>query len=156
LKDERFRAIYDLSGDKRDEGVIHNLVVRMLIGGMPLRVLDAEAEMPHVPRERCRDTEESVKKIVGLEIRSGFGERVHKRIGGVKGCAHLTHLLIALVQEALHGYWTHRMRNPEPPPRSMEDVEGLAYLINSCRLWRSNGPLVKEIQAAIERRKTRA
>jgi len=155
LKDERFQAIYDLSGGRRDEGVIHNLVVRMLVGGMPLRVLDAEAEMPHVPRDRCRETEESVKKIVGLEIRSGFGERVHKLIGGVRGCAHLTHLLTALVQEAVHGYWTHKMRKPEPAPKSVEDVEGLAYLINSCRLWRQNGPLIKEIQAAIERRKTR-
>jgi hypothetical protein len=150
LKDERFQATYDLSGARRDEGVIHDLVIRLLVGGTPLRILDAEAEMPHVPRERCRETQESVKKIIGLEIRSGFGERVHKLIGGVKGCAHLTHLLIVLVQEALHGYWTHKMRKPEPPPQSLEDIEGLDYLINSCRLWRENGPLVKEIQAFIK------
>lgn len=153
LKDERFQAIYDLSGDKRHSGVIHDLVIRLLVGGVPPSILDAEAEMPHVPREQCRETQESVKKIIGLEIRSGFGERVHKLIGGVKGCAHLTHLLIALVQEALHGYWTHKMRKPGTPPRSFEDIEGLGYLINSCRLWREKGPLVKEIQAFIEQQK---
>jgi Protein of unknown function (DUF2889) len=155
LKDERFQAVYDLSGEKRDEGVIHNLLIRLLVGGVPLRILDAEAEMPHVPRERCRETQESVKRIIGLDIRSGFGERVHKLVGGVKGCAHLTHLLIVLAQEAVHGYWTHKMRKPEPPPRSVGDIDGLAYLINSCRLWRENGPLVGEIKAFIEERKKR-
>ena len=154
LKDERFQVIYDLSGDRRDEGVIHNLVIRLLVGGTPLRILDAEAEMPHVPWEQCRETRESVKKVIGLEIRSGFGERVHKVIGGVRGCVHLTHLLIVLVQEALHGYWTQKMRKREPPPRSLEDIEGLDYLINSCRLWRENGPLVKKIQASIKQRKS--
>ena len=154
LKDERFQVIYDLSGDRRDEGVIHNLVIRLLVGGTPLRILDAEAEMPHVPWEQCRETRESLKKVIGLEIRSGFGERVHKVIGGVRGCVHLTHLLIVLVQEALHGYWTQKMRKREPSPRSLEDIEGLDYLINSCRLWRENGPLVKKIQASIEQRKS--
>lgn len=154
LKDERFQAIYDHSGAKREEGVIHHLVIRLLVGGTPLRILDAEAEMPHVPRERCRETQDSVKRIAGLEIRSGFGERVHKLIGGVEGCAHLTHLLIVLVQEAVHGYWTHKMRKPEPPPKSLEDIDGLAYLINSCRLWRENGPLVQEILAFIDQQKS--
>lgn len=155
LKDERFQVVYDLSGGKRDEGVIHDLWIRLLVGGVPLRILDAEAEMPQVPRERCRETQESVKRIIGLEIRSGFGERVHKLIGGVKGCAHLTHLLTVLAQEALHGYWTHVSRTPKPPPRSLEDIDGLAYIINSCRLWRENGPLVKDLRALIEEHKRR-
>jgi hypothetical protein len=153
LRDERFRDVYELSGEKRDRGVIHDLVIRLLVGGLPLKIEDAEAEMPHVPRELCKTTQESIRKIIGFEIRSGFGERVHKMIGGVRGCAHLTHLVIVLVQEALHGYWTHKMSKPGPPPRSLEDVEGLAYLVNSCSLWRKNGPFVKEIEGFIEERK---
>jgi hypothetical protein len=150
LKDERFQAIYDLSGARSDEGVIHDLLVRLLVGGVPLTILDAEAEMTHVPREQCRETQDSIKRIIGVEIRSGFGERVHKLIGGVKGCAHLTHLLTVLAQEAFHGYWTHKMREPGSPPKSLEDIDGLLYLINSCRLWRQSGPLVREIKAFIE------
>ncbi len=150
LRDERFRAVYELSVKKRDKGVIHDLVIRLLVGGSPLKIEDAEAEMPHVPHELCKTTRESVRKIIGLEIRSGFGERVHKAIGGVRGCAHLTHLVIVLVQEALHGYWTHKMSKPGLPPRSLEDIDGLEYLVNSCSLWRRNGPLIKEIEGFIE------
>ena len=149
LRDERFRPIYELSGQKREEEVIHHMVIRLLVGGVPLRILDAEAEMPHVPLPLCVTTRESVKKIIGLKIKSGFGEKVHKLIGGVEGCAHLTHLLTVMVQEALHGYWTHKMRKPEPPPRSLKEIDGLSYLLNSCSLWREDGPIVQEIKESI-------
>jgi hypothetical protein len=152
LRDERFRPIYDLSGQKREKGVIHHMIVRLLVGGIPLRVLDAEAEMPHVPLPLCVTTRESVKKMIGLKIKSGFGEKVHTLIGGVKGCAHLTHLLTVMAQEALHGYWTHKMRKPEPPPGSLEEIEGLSYLLNSCSLWREDGPIMQEIKDFLEGR----
>ena len=152
LRDERFRPIYELSGQRSEKGVIHHMIIRLLIGGTPLRILDAEAEMPHIPAPLCLTTRESVRKVVGLKIKSGFGARVHKLIGGVQGCAHLTHLLVVMVQEALHGYWTHKMRKPEPPPASLEDVEGLSYLLNSCSLWREDGPIMQEIKEFIENR----
>ena len=153
LRDERFRPVYELSGQKKEEGVIHHMIIRLLVGGAPLRILEAEAEMPHVPLPLCVTTRESVKKIIGLEIKSGFGEKVYKLIGGVEGCAHLTHLLTVMVQEALHGYWTHKMRKPEPPPRSLKEIDGLSYLLNSCSLWREDGPIVQKIKDFIEGRK---
>lgn len=153
LRDERFRPIYELSGRKREAGVIHHMVIRLVVGGEPLRILDAEAEMPQVPMPLCVTTRESVKKIIGVKIRSGFGERVHKLIGGVEGCAHLTHLLTVMAQEALHGYWTHKLRNPAAPPGSVEEIEGLSYLLNSCSLWRKDGPIMQEITAFLESRK---
>jgi hypothetical protein len=156
LRDERFRPIYELSGRRREKGVVHHMIIRLLVGGLPLRILDAEAEMPHIPVPLCATTRESVKKIIGLKIKSGFGEKVHKLIGGVKGCAHLTHLLIVMVQEALHGYWTHKMRKPAPPPASLEEIEGLSYLLNSCSLWREDGPIMQEIKEFIENRRATA
>jgi len=156
LRDERFNPIFEISGQRREEGVIHHMIIRLLIGGIRLRVLDAEAEMPHIPMPLCVTTRESVKKIIGLEIKSGFGEKVHKLIGGVEGCAHLTHLLTVMVQEALHGYWTHKMRKPEPPPAALEEIEGLSYLINSCSLWREDGPIMQEIKEFIENRRAPA
>jgi hypothetical protein len=156
LRDERFRPIYEISGRRGEKGVIHHMVIRLLIGGIPLRILDAEAEMPHIPHPLCGTTHESVRKTIGLEIKSGFGEKVHRLIGGVEGCAHLTHLLTVMVQEALHGYWTHKMRKPGPPPASVEGVEGLSYLINSCSLWREGGPILKEIKEFIESGRARA
>ena len=153
LRDERFRPIYELSGQKREAGLSTTWSSAFSSEGLPLRILDAEAEMPHVPLPLCVTTRESVKKIIGLKIKSGFGEKVHKLIGGVDGCAHLTHLLTVMVQEALHGYWTHKMRKPEPPPGSLEEIDGLSYLLNSCSLWKKDGPIMQEIKDFLEGRK---
>ena len=153
LKDERFVPFYDDVGHRAKEGVIHEMVLYLLIGGMPLMILEADAEMPHVPRELCTETRESIRRIVGLEIKSGFSEKVHKLIGNVEGCAHLTHLLVVMVQAALHGYWAHKMSKPRPVPRSLNEIEGLPYLVNSCRLWREDGPILHEIKEVIEKNK---
>jgi hypothetical protein len=153
LIDERFLPFYDEGGHLAKEGVIHEMLLYLLIGGMPLSILEADAEMPQVPRDLCTETRESIRRIVGLEIKSGFSEKVHKLIGNVEGCAHLTHLLVVMVQAALHGYWTHKMSKPRPVPRSLNEIEGLPYLVNSCRLWREDGPIIQEIKEMIEERK---
>jgi len=153
LKDERFLPFYDEGGHLAKEGVIHEMLLYLLIGGVPLIILEADAEMPQVPRDLCIETKESIRRIVGLEIKSGFGEKVHKLIGNVEGCAHLTHLLVVMAQAALHGYWAHKMSKPRPVPRSLNEIEGLPYLVNSCRLWREDGPIIQEIKEMIEERK---
>jgi hypothetical protein len=150
LKDERFLPFYDEAGQLAKGGVIHEMLLYLLIGGMPLIILEADAEMPQVPHDLCTETRESIRRVVGLEIKSGFSEKVHKLIGNVEGCAHLTHLLVVMVQAALHGYWAHKMSKPRPVPRSLNEIEGLPYLVNSCRLWREDGPIIEEIKEMIE------
>ena len=149
LKDERFKGGYGLDGKARKEGLVHHMAVRLLVGGMPPTILNAEAEMSHVPHELCHSTEDCVEKVIGLTIKSGFGELVHKKIGGVEGCAHLAHLVMVMGQEAVHGYWTHKLASQPPDPRPFEEIEGLSYVINSCVLWREDGPLYREIKASL-------
>jgi hypothetical protein len=152
LTDERFQSFYDLSGQVRGKGVIHDMIIYLLVGGMPLTILEADAEMPHVPLDLCTTTRESVRRIVGLEIKSGFGEKVHKLIGGVEGCAHLTHLLVVMAQAALHGHWAHKMSRQRPIPRAMDEIEEIPYLLNSCALWKEDGPIVQEIKEILDER----
>jgi hypothetical protein len=45
------------------------------------------------------------------------------------------------------------MRKPEPPPGSLEEIEGLSYLLNSCSMWRKDGPIMQEIKEFLEGRK---
>jgi len=148
--DELLVPGYHWDGRPRTPGVIHLMCVRLLLGGWPLSIRDAEAEMPNVPHELCRTTLESVKSIVGLSIVSGYSEEVKKRMGGVKGCAHLAHLTMAMGPAALHGYWSQRSRKPRPVPRSMNELRGMTQLINSCKLWKEDGPLIQNIRAVLE------
>ncbi|MBK5100551.1 MAG: DUF2889 domain-containing protein [Desulfobacteraceae bacterium] len=149
LRDDRLVPGYHWDGRPRPSGVVHWICVRLLVGGWPLSILDAEAEMPSVPHELCPTTLESVKKIVGLSIVSGYSEEVRNRLGGIKGCTHLTHLVLTMGPAAIHGYWTQRSRECRPVPRLIEEFPGLDAVINSCKLWREDGPLVKMVQDAL-------
>ena len=151
LTDERFVSGYHWNGQEQPPGVVHRMCVRILVGDWPLRVLDAEAEMPGVPREFCRDTQESVKKVVGLSIVSGFSEEVRRLIGGVEGCAHLTYLIAAMGPAVLHGYWTQQTRWRRPIPKSLDEFSGLSYLVNTCQLWKKDGPMIQLLRETLEK-----
>jgi len=120
-----------------------------------LTIIEAEAEMHKAPNELCPTVADSVKKIVGLSIASGFSDQVRKRLSGVVGCSHLTHLILAMGPAVLHGFWAQQTRKPLPVPGSFEEVPGLPYLINCCRLWKEDGPLVERLHDFIERTKDR-
>jgi hypothetical protein len=151
LRDEQLVPGYHWNGKPRPTGVVHWMCVRLLVGGWPVTILEAEAEMPDIPHELCPTTLESVKRIVGLAIVSGYSEEVHRRLGGVRGCAHLTHLIVTMGPAALHGYWTQQSRQRRPIPRSLDEFQGLTTLINSCKLWKEDGPLMQMIRETLER-----
>jgi hypothetical protein len=149
LRDERLVPGYHWDGRPNPSGVVHWMCVRLLVGGWPLSILEVEAEMPSVPHELCPTTLEAVKKIVGLSIVTGYSEQVRKRLGGIKGCTHLTHLIVTMGPAALHGYWTQSSRERRPVPRLLEEFPGLDAVINSCQLWKEDGPLVKMLRDAL-------
>jgi hypothetical protein len=133
LRDERLVPGYHWNGESRPTGVVHWMCVRLLVGGWPVTILDAEAEMPNIPHELCPTTLESVKRIVGLSI-----------VSGTMGPA------------VLHGYWTQRSRQRRPIPRSLDEFTGLANLINSCKLWKEDGPFMQMIQEALEKQEEKS
>jgi len=153
LRDERLIEGYHWNGEKRSSGVIHHLCVRLLVGDWPVTIMDAEAEMPRVPHALCCTTRESVRKLKGMAIVSGYSEKVRHLLGGVKGCNHLTHLVVVMGTAALHGYWTQRSKTRQPIPHSLEEFQGLSNLINSCALWEENGPIIQEIRSILKNRK---
>lgn len=152
LRDERLVEIYRHWDQKpRQTGPVHGLCVRLLVGGFPLEILDAEAQMPTVPTGQCVDIKDSVKKVIGTTITAGYSERVRNLIGGIEGCTHLTHLVVVMGPAALHGAWTVYAQNSRPAPKTLEEVEGLEYLINSCHLWAPDGVLVRNLKETIDR-----
>jgi hypothetical protein len=153
LRDERLMLGYHWDGRTRSPGVVHWMGVRLLIGDWPLTILEAEAEMPTIPHELCPSVLDSVNKLVGLSITSGYSNQVRRRLGGTKGCAHLAQLILAMGPAAVHGLWAHLSRQPRPVPRSFEEISGLPYLMNSCKLWREDGPFIQEIQKKFQEQK---
>jgi hypothetical protein len=151
LTDNRLMEGYHWDGRPRHPGVVHRIGVRLLVGDWPPAILEAEAEMVEIPHELCPTVADSVQKIVGVSVSAGFSEQIRQRLGGVEGCSHLTHLILAMGPAILHGFWAEHSRQPRPLPQSKEEVQGLPYLINSCQLWREDGPLLQLVDETIAR-----
>jgi len=150
LRDERLVDGYHWNGVPRERGVVHWMCIRFLVGDWPLTILDAEGEMPDIPHPLCSSTLEGIKRAVGIKIVAGYSEEIRRIFGGVRGCNHLTHLMMVMGTAALHGYWTQDSRERRPVPRSLEGFEALPELVNSCALWGEDGPIMKDLKAAIE------
>ncbi|HYB20994.1 MAG TPA: hypothetical protein VEH09_08685, partial [Thermodesulfobacteriota bacterium] len=69
-------------------------------------------------------------------------------IGSVKGCSHLTNLFLTLGPASVQGYWAAYGR--KPGARSL-DNPAISRVIDSCHVWRKDGPYVQALIAAKEK-----
>jgi hypothetical protein len=143
LKDERLKQYYLLSGEVHPPGTLHHMIIRMLVGDR-LTIKKIEVEMPRTPHEDCVETRNSLKEIEGLNIAPGFSAKIKKITGGIKGCSHLTTLLLVMAPAAVQGYWSNIARKPFSGKLSRESME--KYLIDTCYTWRKDGPLMQKLQ----------
>lgn len=143
LNDNRIIPNFSPSGELLPPGNIHHMFVRLLIEIESIRIVRVEIEMPGVPHQECPETIPHFARLEGMRITPGFTSKVRKIIGGPKGCAHLSGLLMAMASAALQGLWTYRARDH----RHGEDINEIAkeYLVNTCWVWRQDGPFVERL-----------
>ena len=130
--------------DNKDRGRIaagesvHHMRVRLTIDN-DLVVRKAEAVTEAGPFSMCGDIAPAYAALVGLSVTPGWRKEVLKRLGGAKGCTHVTDLLIGPL--AVTAYQTirparRRLGTAEPgrkPPP----------LIDSCHALARSSPVVK-------------
>jgi hypothetical protein len=150
LKDERYIKIFDITGNVLDPGIVHHLDVKFLIKADPLTIEDAQANMIKVPMPECAQTLDTIEKLKGLEIKSGFSKTIRDIMGGKKGCTHLCQLIITMSQEIVHGWLTHKKKDNSPVPNNIDSFPEKKFIIDSCRMWAGNGPKIKKLEQAIK------
>jgi len=152
LKDERLIPVFDVTGKARAPGTVHHMVVTLLIDPDPLTIVQAEAEMLTIPMDECPATLDRVAQLVGVQIKAGFSNQIRQIMGGNRGCTHLCNLVTAMGQEIFHGWLTQKRSQKAPLPVSLENIEEKSYLIDSCRIWKKDGPKLNEMRLAIEKK----
>jgi hypothetical protein len=146
LKDERLVENYSITTqEKLMPGVIHEIVLRILLRGPGLTIEDMEVRYVHMPRRECHETAESLMPLIGQKISPGFTSLVKKGFGGPRGCTHLNALLIAMAPAAVQGFWSSVVSRPISTGQAAKAMD-MNYLVDSCWVWRSDGPLVRELR----------
>jgi hypothetical protein len=149
LRDERLIEIYSLATRKMmPPGIVHDLALRLLVG-QHFEVKELEVEVRHVPRRECREMSSSLKPLIGRRISPGFTLWVKENLGGPRGCTHLNELLLAMAPASVQGFWSATASRPITLSEVTAAFDA-RYLVDSCRVWRADGPLVKELNEALE------
>jgi hypothetical protein len=120
------------------------MIIRMEARGAKRVIEDIEVEMPTVPRQECRESLDSLLPFEGLPIGSGFSNRVKDLVGGPKGCAHLVALITAMAPAAVQEVRATTTCKPRHPAAFMPGA--VERIKDTCRIWRSDNPLVKAIE----------
>jgi len=113
---------------------VHHMIIRLKVRVPAMVIEKAEATMPHRPREGCLEVLPGIGNLVGLKVTKGYSAKVKELVGGTKGCAHLASLLTAMGPAVIQGYG------------AAHGEEVIPNLINTCYLWREDGPIVRELR----------
>ena len=142
LKEGNLITAYKKFGEPIEPNVFHQMQIQLLVQSIDLKIVDIHVKIPGAPHDDiCREMENSLAEIKGLNIDPGFTSKVKKIAGGIKGCVHLTTLLLSMAPAALQGYWIFEARKEHRSENSDFDIE--KYLVDACWAWRKGGPLVK-------------
>lgn len=80
---------------------VHAMHLRLTVNDS-LIIIAAEASTDSMPYQGvCGSITEHYRKLQGLRIEPGFRSLVMQRLGGIKGCTHLTELVMAIATTAL-------------------------------------------------------
>jgi len=140
LKEKNLITIYERSGERIEPNIFHHMKIQLLIKISELKIVDLNVKMPGTPHDDlCREMKNSLEGIKGLVIAPGFTSKIKKIAGGVKGCVHLTTLLLSMAPAALQGYWIFESRKEQRNGEPKFEIE--KYLIDTCWAWRKDGPL---------------
>jgi hypothetical protein len=141
LIDHRYQPMQKEESEESE--LVHHMVVRLKVRGPSMLIEQAEAAMPHHPRPECPEMLPSIRNLEGFEIAPGYTMKVKKAIGGAKGCAHLTSLIIAMGESAVQGYWAAYEAERK---RTGLREQTIKKFINTCHLWKEDGPIVRGLR----------
>ena len=118
---------------------IHHMRVRLTVDDQ-LVVRKAEAATEAGPFNMCGDIAPAYQALVGLAVTPGWRKEVFRRLGGTKGCTHVTDLLVGPL--AVTAYQTvipaRRRRAAAEPGKKKRPP-----LIDSCHALARSSPVVE-------------
>ncbi len=136
LHDNRFNPFIGYTGERYPAGYLHDLRVVIEISLPDMTITGISVSFNRAPMENCPEIAEAYQGLVGIQVGPGYTREVLSRLGGSKGCAHLTHLIIAMGPAIVQGAFAYysRIRSDESigePLGRMND-----FIHDSCHVWK--------------------
>ncbi|WP_081074254.1 DUF2889 domain-containing protein [Burkholderia diffusa] len=133
LLDTKDRDAKLLSGVRPAGEPFHQMGLRFTLDDT-LMILEVEAVMDAFPyADVCDSIASHYRQLIGLRIGKGFRRSMSERVGGVRGCSHMTELVGAMAAGAIQTLGPYlNKKNTERPLQ-----------LAGCHAWAYDSTLVK-------------
>lgn len=125
-------------------GFMHRMALDFLIDA-EYTIRDVRARTEIAPWPECGETDAAYRRLIGLAIGPGFKRQVVERLGGVKGCTHLTDLITQVGNTYMQASWPERVARQslvDPDPRRWPDRRVVGF-VDQCHAWRRDGDALR-------------
>jgi hypothetical protein len=101
-----------------------------------MSVVDAKVQTLAAPyMGECETFPDLYRQMIGLNLLAGFRAALRERLGGTRGCTHLTELAALLPTVAIQSLGGEYFRPPDGEER-------MPAQLDRCRALRTDGPMV--------------
>ena len=121
---------------------LHKMLIRITIDD-EFFIQDVWAKTENSPFEICPEIAPAYKSLVGIQMGPGWRKAIRQKIGGVRGCTHLTELLFPMATVAMQTIWPLQAKKKNKKETNKKSSRAPAVL-NTCHAWETNSPVVKE------------
>jgi hypothetical protein len=126
---------YALLSGLRKAGVpVHDMSARVTVGTDYI-IREIEVRTDGMPYETCDRIEPAYRKLVGASLLHGFRKTLSDALGGIRGCSHLTELLMHAPTAAIQMFAGLR--------REIEPGEGKPFQLDRCHALETSGEAVR-------------
>jgi hypothetical protein len=123
------------TGVRRAGQPVHSMWVRLTIDG-EFNVLDAVASSEAVPYPGgCEPVASAYRSLIGANLIRNFRKTVRERLGGVRGCTHLTEMLGGMPTAAIQSFAGER--------RQALDGGGKPFQLDQCHALQTGSETVR-------------
>ena len=123
---------------------IHQMKIKLVLDDN-LWIIDAKAKTENSPYSICKNANSNFKKIIGLQIKSGWKREILKLIGGTNGCNHITELLSSVATAAFQTIYPYKSKQKNK--NVIENNQNLKkpLLLGTCHAFNTKSDVVKRL-----------
>jgi len=117
---------------------VHDMLLRLVVNTR-LDILEAGSDTRWMPYPGiCGEHGDAYQQLVGLNLLQNFRQRLRERLGGVKGCTHITELALVLPTAVVQGFAGEVIDT-----RGTDEGASQPFQIDRCHALRSSGQAVR-------------
>jgi hypothetical protein len=144
VTDTKARDFPLATGVRKAGDPIHDVVLLVTID-TKLNIVEASAESRWVPYPgHCDTIAPDYRKLVGLNLLKNFRGQVLDRLGGMRGCTHLTELASVLPTAAVQAFAGEVFKPRDTSHSGHHPHEKRPWQLDRCHALRTDGPSVAQ------------